>query len=252
MEPSPVTTLVLQDDEGNSTNLELGGPGGTIRVVVGEPGCESGVWRIWAPKAHSDVYIGIRTILGFQKWSLHESGKWHFAWISDEKASQFTEGLTRFIDQWDQPAEVGETGWTKGFTIQVRHQDLVDAPSVAPPADTIRLPAPPDGHFVGIHVVIARPNQPMFTLKGARPFAGFTLADGRVLLLLLSVEPIADEANQMLDGIIAEFLKQAPNELDLGPQRAVRMALHGHRDEGDRAVWDAALRRPDEPQTGPP
>jgi len=250
--PTPTVTLVLQDDDGNSANVELRGPGGTIRVVVGEPGCESGVWRIWATKATSDVYIAARSIIKVQKWSLHESGSWHFAWEDEETASEYSKSTQRFIDQWQQPPEVGDTGWTRGFTIRVRHQDLVDAPSGSPPADTVRLPSPPEGHFAGIHVVIARPDQPMFTLQGALPFDGFTLEDGRVLLLLRSVEPTPDEANQMVDGVIAKMLNQAPQELDLSPAQAVRMVLHGHSDQGDRVVWDAALRRPDEAQTGAP
>jgi hypothetical protein len=62
-----------------STGFGVAGPGGVIRVVVGEHGKQSGVWRIFAPeKNYGDVYVGVRSLLGEQKWSLHESGDWRF------------------------------------------------------------------------------------------------------------------------------------------------------------------------------
>ena len=74
--------FTMWNDAGESETVELDGPGGTIRVVVGEPGRQSGVWRIWATRNTSDAYIGVRAILGYQKWSLHESGDWRCQWIN--------------------------------------------------------------------------------------------------------------------------------------------------------------------------
>jgi len=36
---------------------DTGGPGGTIRIAVGRPGFHSGVWRVWAGRSQSDVYV---------------------------------------------------------------------------------------------------------------------------------------------------------------------------------------------------
>jgi hypothetical protein len=95
--------MALRDEHGNSEDVVLPGPGGTIRVVVGEPGRQSGVWRIWAPPTKFDVYIGVRAILGYQKWSLYETGDWRHAWLTDEKARAALSGHNAEGDRlvWD-------------------------------------------------------------------------------------------------------------------------------------------------------
>ena len=101
-------TLKLWDDDGNQHDVPLPGPGGTIRVVVGEPGKRSSVWRIWANKNTFDVYVAVRAIAGVQKWSLHETGDWRYQFIDDEKVAKFSDRDSRVIDHWEKPAEVGE------------------------------------------------------------------------------------------------------------------------------------------------
>jgi hypothetical protein len=239
--PQPVT-LRITDSKGNVTNEFVQGPGGTIRFGIGEPGRRSGVWRIFAPSNKSDVYIGIRTILGYQKWSLHESGDWRHQWVTEEMAEEFTGSSDRIIDRWRQPAEVGATGWTRGFAIRARHQDLVTAPDAGAgkPADTLWLPAPPEGRAAVVQVVIARPDQVEVTLHGMVPFAGFTLAGGRVLLLIFTHEALTDEQNRMVDGAIAKAIRMAPAD-KLNAADNPRGLLIGNNDDGDRGVWDCAI-----------
>lgn len=240
--PEPVT-LALRDEHGNSENVVLPGPGGTIRVVVGEPGRQSGSWRIGAPPTKFDVYIGVRAILGYQKWSLHESGDWRHAWLTDERAAEFGKTDNRTIDQWRRPEEIGETGWIKGFSIRVRHQDLVDVPDPEKvPAGAVWIPSPPEGHLVSLHVVIARPDRWEIALTGLLPVDGFTLVDGRAVLLVVSVDRVTDEQNQMIETKLAEAMKLAAEQgVDLAAAVAPRAALSGHNAEGDRLVWDVAL-----------
>ena len=55
-----------------------------VRFAVGgtdEP--RSLVWRVWATKGKSDVYISGRTQVGVWKVSLHESGVWRFAFTKE-------------------------------------------------------------------------------------------------------------------------------------------------------------------------
>jgi hypothetical protein len=239
---STPVTLTLTDSKGNVVSEVLPGPGGTIRFAIGEPDCHSGVWRIFAPANKSDVYIGIRTILGSQKWSLHESGDWRHQWVTEERAEEFTGNADRIIDRWQQPPEVGTTGWTRGFAIRVRHQDLVsvrdDEPGI--PVDTLWLPSPGEGRAGLVQVVIARPDQIEVTLHGMIPFAGFTLADGRVVLLIFYHEALRDEQNRMVDEAIATTIQQAPSD-KLNAAGAPRALLMGNNAEGDRVVWDCAI-----------
>ncbi|WP_353373465.1 hypothetical protein [Mycobacterium sp.] len=234
--------FTMWNDAGESETVELDGPGGTIRVVVGEPGRQSGVWRIWATRNTSDVYIGVRAILGYQKWSLHESGDWRCQWISGERAVEFGRGGSRIIDQWSQPAEMG-SGWTKGFSIRVRHQDLVEVadPAVVP-ADTLWIPPPPEGHLIALHVAIVRPDQGVANLKGFIPLGGFTLPDRRAVLLGVSKEPVTEENNQVIAAALNTTIRLAADSgVDLSSVEAVRGALSCVSPEGDRHVWDVAV-----------
>lgn len=76
-----------------------------IRIGVGSrDGPKSGVWRIWAGKGKSDVYVAVRSYTGIFKVSLHESGE-----CSVALATQFAErnpsaltglGGSRHFDKW--------------------------------------------------------------------------------------------------------------------------------------------------------
>lgn len=235
-------TMVFGDGKEINEQLILDGPGGEFRVVVGEPNRQSGSWKIWSPPRKSDVYVAVRAIGGYQKWSLHESGDWRFQWVNDERAKQFGKA-TRIIEQWQQPGEVGDTGWTKGFSILVRQKDLVHvADPERVPNSAIRIPEPPEGHVSGIHVAMARPNMGYVPTPGQLPLGGITLADGRALLLLVTVQPVIEEQDQSVDAAIRATVEaSAKAGLDLAKTSAPRMALFGHSEDGHRSVWDVAI-----------
>jgi hypothetical protein len=222
--------LTVRDSDGNLVSEELPGPGGTIRVIVGEPGRQSGSWRIWANPNTFDVYIGVRAILGLQKWSLHETGDWRYQWISDEKAASVGKVQNRIIQLWQRPAELGESGWTRGLSIRVRHQDLVEvATPEKVPAETLWLPPPPEGHMLALHVVIARPGQGETTLPpGLCPVGGFTLVEGRAALLVVSVDPVTDQHNARIEAALAEARILAAAGVDLSVAVAPRDAVSGY------------------------
>ncbi|ORW86900.1 hypothetical protein AWB92_24760 [Mycobacterium sp. IEC1808] len=240
----PIWLKVWDADGGNPQDIPLPGPGGTVRVVVGEPGKQSGTWRIWSPPTKFDVYVGVRAILGYQKWSLHETGDWRFQWINDEKAAEFGDGSgNRVIDQWERPAEVGETGMTRGLAIRVRHQDLVEVANPQKvPADAIWVPAPPEGHMVGLHVVVARPSQQPIGLTNLMPVAGYGLVGGLAMLLFASVDPVTDENNQTIATALTEAIGRARvRGVDLTSAVALRAALGANNSDGERSVWDVAV-----------
>jgi hypothetical protein len=242
--PPPPVTLKLWDEQGNEHSWVLPGPGGQIRLAVGRAGCRSGTWKIFASRNTSDVYIVIREIGGTQKWSLHESGDWRFQWVTRDMAMEFAQTEDRVIDKWPQPPELGQTGWTKGFLIHVRDQDIVPIADDddANLADVVWLPPPGEGNALAIHVIIARPNNVQVELQNVLPFDAFTLADGRVVILTASVEQITDEQNQVLDNACAAVLAQAPPGFDPNTVEAPRMLVVAHVSDGTRSVWDTALK----------
>jgi hypothetical protein len=241
MSSGPIT-LEWGDDEGHHEPVVLSGPGGTIRVVVGEPGRQSGIWRIWADRNKFDVYIAIRTTVGNRKWSLHESGQWHFAWVDSEKAKGFGWDQ-RFIDTWQAPDEDPGNGYTTGFTIRVRHQDLVvyDEPEDVP-ANAMWVAAPPAGQMVSLHVMLVTPDRGITPTPGLAPIAGFTLCDGRALLLFAGFESVSAELNQSVDSTIkAAHDAIRASGVDVDNVKNPRMTLAGYNDGGHRFVWDAAV-----------
>jgi hypothetical protein len=246
--PGPVT-LVLDDGHGCQETAVLPGPGGDIRFAVGEQGRHAAVWKIWARPKKCDVYVAIRHLGGYQKVSLHQSSQgsdWRFQWTSEHM--QATPELTdRVIDRWQRPPQVGETGWTKSFSIWTRHQDVVPMPDDQRlPADLLWLPPPPEGYAMGIHVVIARPMNLFVEMKGSIPVAGFALADGQVVLLVASRHLVTDEQNRMIEDALAKVIELAPGGADqvrilLQAADLLRMLLWGNGPDGERKAWDVAV-----------
>jgi hypothetical protein len=179
-------TVKIRDGYGNITDMVLPGPGGMIRFVVGRSGQQSSVWRVWADRSNSNVYIGVRNIIGYLKWSLHESKRWRHAWVETEqallRAGELGHTGDRAFDKWDRPDEIGDTGITRGLAIRVRPQDLVTVSQPEKvPAKALWIDPPPAGYTACVDVLLGRPTQPggVIDQPGLVPFAGFTLENGQ-------------------------------------------------------------------------
>lgn len=124
-----------------------------LRVIVGDEsgGPRSSLWRVWTWK--SDVYVGARPIAGEVRVSLHESGKWRYAFT--EKHQCGTRPLIKPDEdrakyKWDRPTEIFP-GFTRAFVICVPSSELMEPAEPDPlkkPATW--LPVPPPGHQVEI------------------------------------------------------------------------------------------------------
>src|SRR5664279_4401308 len=95
----------IYDEHGEGISIHITGVGGTIRVCVGKVGERSSVWRIWANKRSSDVYVAARTIAGVQRFSLHQSGVWRYAWTASAAQDHVPEDQDRVIDRWQRGDE---------------------------------------------------------------------------------------------------------------------------------------------------
>jgi hypothetical protein len=234
-------TLVLRDSHGQRESLDVTGPGGTIRVAVGRPGHRSSVWRVWANQNKSDVFVAARVLAGTQKFSLHESGDWRNQWVTKEQAQRFTSNENRVLDQWPRPP-AGPEGWTTGLTIWVPSDDLLDiADDKQPLAGVGWIPEPPTDSALGIHVVVAVPDRGFVKLQAALPMDGFLLADGRVVLVVISVHRLADDARLWLNQQRIRAHAAAGSVMG-GAVPGRRMALFGSDSEGNRLVWDLSWR----------
>jgi len=231
-------TLVVRNPEGYEESLDVPGPGGTIRIAVGRAGFHSGVWRVWAGRNQSDLYVAARVLAGTLKFSLHKSGDWRHQWLSQAHARHFANTEDRIIDQWASPSS-GPGGWTRGLTIWVPGEDIVDIPDDKHRLDGVDwLPAPPADVAIGMHVVIAETGHGFVPVSGAVPFAGFWLADGRVVMVVVCTHRLDAGARSWLDErrVAARAAAGAKGH----PGAGTRLAVFGSHTDGSRAVWDLA------------
>lgn len=106
------------------------------------------------------MYVGARPIAGEVRVSLHESGKWRYAFT--EKHQCGTRPLIKPDEdrakyKWDRPTEIFP-GFTRAFVICVPSSELMEPAEPDPlkkPATW--LPVPPPGHQVEIDLWLTRP-----------------------------------------------------------------------------------------------
>jgi len=128
-------------------------------VIVGDEsgGPRSSLWRVWTWK--NDVYVGARAIAGDVRVSLHESGKWRFAFTRKHQLGPrplIGPDEDRAKYKWDRPPEV-YPGFTRAFVICVPSSELMEPAGPDPLKKPARwLPIPPPDHQVEIDLWLAR------------------------------------------------------------------------------------------------
>lgn len=210
------------------------------------------MWKIWTSPNWADVYIALRELGPYQKWSLHKPresggpGEWLYQWVKSERAEKRAKELGntqgRVLDKWQQPAELAGSGWTSAFSIRIRHQDLAEYDDSQLPDDICWVPAPPEGTERQLHIAILRPRatETVFEMTEMVPLCGFGLVDGRYVLVLGSTHPIPDETNAKINGWIDAGLRAAPEGV-VQKAESPRMAVHAIMDDGHRVAWDLAI-----------
>ncbi len=234
----------LWNDEGNvDLRVPITQVGGTVRVAVGEPGRRSEVWRIWANRTRGDLYIASRSIAGVQKYSLHESGDWRYAFTQQFFASMEDEtadhpAATRVLDQWERSPRVdGQVV----LSIRVRAEDVTPMDDASLKGQIFWIPAPEPGHAVFIGLVMMRSDLEL-ELKGAKPIDLLLLSNNEGVLVLWKSFPLAESARTDL----ARYREQAealvPAEIRTRKgESGLRLGIFGFdNDSGERFVWDMA------------
>jgi hypothetical protein len=77
-------------------------------VASPEHGLSAASWKLWTPKKKGDVYLAARELGSAVKLSIHESGRWHFAYdpafFESKVPESAREPKGRFIKKWTRPA----------------------------------------------------------------------------------------------------------------------------------------------------
>lgn len=230
----------LWNDEGDvDLRVPITQVGGTVRVAVGEPGRRSAVWRIWANRTHGDIYIASRSIAGIQKYSLHESGDWRYAFTQQYFASIEDEATahpaaTRVLDQWERPGGDGQVV----LSIRVRAEDVTPVDDTSLKGQIFWIPAPEPGHAIFIGLVMMRTDL-VLELKGAKPIELLLLPSNQGVLVLWKSFPLAESSRTDL----ARYREQAeallPAEIRTRKgESGLRLGIFGFDNSGERFVWD--------------
>jgi hypothetical protein len=230
-----------------------------MRLAVGEPGCRSSVWRIWAHHNASDVYISTPRTAAFHKISLHESGDWRYQLIGrvEEVTDIPSVGWTifeeelegRVLGSWERPQST-INGWIDAMRIVVPTSEVVTHPrTYGEPGEVSRtrwIKPPPAGFAADIRFFIVQPGKGPFGLndalvqKGGFIFCGgMALPSGESLVVISSSFPVGADLHEQLQetkakGLAAEDFdnsyEHAPRILvpEVEPNYATFWDLSGH------------------------
>jgi hypothetical protein len=232
-------------------------PNRPIRFSVGAPGHRSTIWKTWANKNKSDVYVASRKTASIFKVSLHESGDWRIQFIGlDHGTVTFrrlddTEQVGRIMSRWRRPAPTGP-GWTDALSIWIPGQDVSHVPNDNERSDDVQwIPDPGPGRVVEIRLVLVDPSlartvnisAAIADTQSAVSFVnGFRLANGEVLLLFARDEPLIGKRLQNLNKMRASERQVAlENGFDLSADLGPRIALTEVESDGYRSIWDLSL-----------
>lgn len=228
-----------------------------IRFAVGQPGCRSSVWRLWANSGKDDVYLASRNSATIFKISLHESGDWRQQWGPDGPGDVVHTPMAgpaprgRILHQWSRPP-ADAAGWTPALSIWVPHEDVTEVPADPEPGEDARWLEPAAiGWATEIRLYLVQPDRGEFELTGALPgpdarlslVDGFQLAGGEVVVVLAATSRLSRRLRRQVGRLISEQRVRLPADFDLAVERGPRALVVNVEDDGYRAFWDLSLTR---------
>jgi hypothetical protein len=130
--------------------------------VCSNDGFRGATWKCWTPSGKEDVYLTCRELGGALKASLHESGRWHFAYDQSffERSISETDRTERgrIIDSWQTPSPLAAgvilafrivTPWNSVCT---PHEDL---------EPILRVPQPTEGRAIEFDLFLVNQGTPV-------------------------------------------------------------------------------------------
>lgn len=122
------------------TTLANRGPR-SIRFGVKDPysGLCSETWKVWVGSRKRDVYLVCRAIGRDIKLSLHESGRWHFAFQRPDAFDDETRPTSKFVGEYQRPTPVAGVP-TLAVQVHIPWFAATLAPASEQADDTVWIP----------------------------------------------------------------------------------------------------------------
>ncbi|MFB7273543.1 hypothetical protein [Streptomyces sp. NPDC056244] len=218
--------------------------GGQVRFqAVGSDNRSSASWTVFANSTASDVYIAARPIAGKIKVSLHESGSWRHAFISDAAAAPFLPpGADRAFDKFAPPGEPMAPGWLRAYTVVLPESELQPYPTEQKKITSLEVAG--SGSAVAVMILLgSRSAAPVRWDPSLNEVAQLKLADGGKVLLLAQVITVPDAWKPAMERARSEARQQAEenrvNVAETKPVVALIMADEsGGRLKVEVSAWD--------------
>jgi len=197
---------------------------------------------MWGNRNKSDVYVAARVLARDMKFSLHESGDWRHQWVGemDKRIGNAGNKRGRVIDSWNRPPEPPH-GWTRGLSIWVPLEDVVDAPEDRQREEGVAWVAlPDDGSAVVFHILIASSLRAMAEFRDAVVIGGFTLANGEAAIVFAALGHQSQMEREWLTEQ-RKLIRQSISGMDNGNGGVPRALVFDSDQDGHRVVWDIAV-----------
>lgn len=191
-----------------------------FRFCVGTPAARSSVWRVFAGRNASDVYIAIRSSAGLHKISLHESGDFRYQLIGmvQEDMDRDDFAIVSLVDEGEESAKTGRIlhrwvrpdpnpeGWTECFRLVIPADDLMRGPAGPKDIGGVEwIPTPDPGRAVAVRGFLVDPGQgeadfsELVREEGIFSYlGGFKLPSGQVFILFSATVTLRVSENQIL------------------------------------------------------
>jgi hypothetical protein len=246
---APDGVLVLTLGDGQATHIPLLAKGGELRLAFGDPSRHGAVWAIVATR-NGDVYVMERQTGGYVKVSLHASGDWRYAWVTNgENTADLVKDIiadtgTRILDQWRPPPSVGGT-LTAGLHIWTHARDVTTAdPATLGGKDILWIKAPQAGEIAVFTVALLHPTGREMTFRGYLPLAGFLMSTGDTALIMASKrEARPDEVllRTTWQGELDKMRAALVQSSSYKPGATYRAAILTADEQGTRHLTDLAM-----------
>jgi len=203
--------------------------------VCSDNGFRASTWKCWTPSGKEDVYLTCRELGGMLKVSLHESGRWHFAYDQSffERSISETDRTERgrYIDSWLRPSPLA-AGVVRAFRIVTPWTSvctpLVDSEPI------VRVDAPSEGRAIVLDLFLVNREN---TVSGRnRPVGSYTLPSGTSVWVFYSDIPMPPipaipGTPKFFEGRSTEDLKDAN----------LRILAFGDRPDGSKVIYDCKV-----------
>ncbi|VXB67451.1 hypothetical protein ARTHRO9V_1640056 [Arthrobacter sp. 9V] len=230
-----------------------------FRFCVGDPTARSSVWRVFAGRNASDVYIAIRSSASLHKISLHESGDFRYQLIGmtqDEVnrpdfaivtlSDEDDKDSGRILHQWTRP-ESSPEGWTEGFRLIIPGDDLMPGPAGKKDLGDVEwIPAPSDGRAVEVRGYFVDPGMGEMDLSslvgevGIFSFlGGFKLKNEQVFVVFSSTVTLLEWELETLKEMREKGRANAHPEFDWSKEKGSRILAYPSDETGFPTFIDA-------------